>query len=68
MFMGFAVQLMMRGTTIEMKAALTRTRKIVVELGNLYTSGAGRALLCTNKKPQREFEASDRGSRGFCYR
>jgi hypothetical protein len=32
MFMGTAVQLMMRGTTIEMKDALTRTRSIIVEL------------------------------------
>jgi len=36
-FMGFATQLMMRGTTIELKDALPRIQKIVVEMGNLYT-------------------------------
>jgi hypothetical protein len=47
-FMGVAVKSMMRGTTIEMKAALARTSKIVVELGNLYTDRISTARLHTN--------------------
>jgi hypothetical protein len=35
-FMGLAVKSLMLGTTIELKDALVRTRKIVVEVRNLY--------------------------------
>ena len=35
-FMGLAVKSLMLGTTIELKDALVRTRKIVVDVGNLY--------------------------------
>lgn len=47
-FMGVSVQLMMHGTTIELKDALTRTRDIVVGLGNLYIDRISAARLRTN--------------------
>jgi hypothetical protein len=47
-FMGVAARSMMIGTTIEIKVALARTSKIVVELGNLYTDRIWTARLRTN--------------------
>jgi hypothetical protein len=47
-FMGFAVEMMMHGTTITMKDALVRTQNIVVELGNLYTDRIAAVRLRTN--------------------
>jgi hypothetical protein len=47
-FMGAAAQLMMRGTTIEIKDALARTSKTVTELGNLYVDRIEAVRLRTN--------------------
>lgn len=47
-FMGFAVQMMMHRTTIELKDALLRTQKLTVALGNIYIDRITEAHVSTN--------------------